>query len=96
MATPVVEMWANAQVLMNRAAIGKLALVTNRKCIDRSDVVANGDVIVPILKYHGTRVTIQLIQEQVEQFFAFARPRGKAPLPRNLTNRSIFCWVMFF
>ena len=84
MATPVVEMWAQSKVLMNRGSVGKLALVTNPKCIDRADVVANADVLIPVLKFHGTRVTIDLLAEQVELFFAFSRPRGKPPIPSPL------------
>lgn len=80
MGSPVVEMWAQSPTLMNRAAAGKVALVGDHKCIDRADVVANGDVIAPVLKFLGTRVTVHTIKEHTEQFLAYARPKGKAPL----------------
>lgn len=80
MACPVVESWALCPVLVNRAAVGKLALVAKPTCIDRGDVVANRDVIIPVIKFHGTRVPIHLLCEMVEQFFNYSRPRGKPPL----------------
>lgn len=80
MVSPVVDSWVAVPVLLNRGGLGKLALVANVKCIDRSDVLANADVIKPILKFYGTRVTINMLAEQVEMFFAFARPRGKPPV----------------
>ena len=82
MACPVVEMWAQCPVLVNRAAVGKLALVTKPTCIDRADVVANRDVIIPVIKFHGTRVPVHLLTDVVDQFFNYARPRGKPPLGR--------------
>eukprot|EP00435_Cladocopium_sp_Y103_P032000 s1158_g8.t1 len=53
MGSPVVEMWVESPTLMHRAAAGRLALVGDHRCIDRSDVVANGDVIAPVLKFLG-------------------------------------------
>lgn len=82
--SPCCKMWSEAPVLMNRAAIGRMCLVTNPKAVDRKDVVANADVIIPILKFCGTRVTVDIITDHVEIFFHFARPKGKATLPRHL------------
>jgi len=80
MSSPIAEMWAGSQVLMNRAAVGRLSLVSDAKSICRADVVSNADVIIPIMKFMGTRVTVANIKAEVDLFFAFARPRGKPPL----------------
>ena len=90
MASPVVEMWAESPTLMNRGAVGRLTLVTNPKLLDRADVVANGDVISPILKFLGTRVTVHMVQEHVELFFEYARPKGKNHVTSHLVAISKF------
>ena len=90
MTTPVVEMWAEATILMNRGATGRLALTKHNKAIDRADVVANADVVIPVLKFLGTRVTVDQIKEHVELFLAYSRPRGKPPLNSPSTAYAFF------
>lgn len=87
-------MWAEAQALMNRGAVGKLCLVSNPKVIQRADIITNGDVIGPILKFLGTRVTVHNIREQVELFFAYARPRGKPPIEGHLVATAAKLFVL--
>ena len=95
MASPVVEMWAESPTLMNRGAVGRLTLVTNPKLLDRADVVANGDVISPIIKFLGTRVTVNMIKEHVELFFEYSRPRGKNHVSSHLVAISKFSAARF-
>ena len=75
MTSPVVEAWATNEVLMNRGAVGRLAVT--------------GDTISPILKHCGLRVTVCQIVEHVDLFFGFARPKGKPDLPRPLYKLSM-------
>ena len=82
MTSPVVEAWAKSEMLMARAANGKLVLTPNQK-ISREDLTTNEEVVTPILKECGLRTTIAQILEHVDLFFAYARPRGKQPLPRT-------------
>ena len=88
MQSPVVAAWSQFPVLMNRAAVGRLAIVIDAKSIDRADVISNADVITPVLQFHGTRVNVNLLTEEVEEFFPFARPRGRPPVPRHLCCNS--------
>ena len=82
MTSPVVEAWAANEVLMNRAAVGRLAVTSER--ISREDLVTNEEVIIPILKHCGLRVTVCQIAEHVDLFFGYARPKGKPDIPRPL------------
>jgi hypothetical protein len=91
MTSPVVEAWATNEVLMNRGAVGRLAVTGDK--ISREDLVTNEDVITPILKHCGLRVTVCQIVEHVDLFFGFARPKGKPDLPRPLYKLSM---PMFF
>ena len=82
MTSPVVEMWAQNEMLMSRAAVGHLVLSGDR--ISRSELVSNEDVVIPVLKHMGVRTSVHQILEHVELFFGYARPKGKANLPRSL------------
>ena len=82
MASPVVEMWAASETLMGLAATGRLAVTPNEK-LTRDDLVLNEEVLTPLLKHLGVRVTLSQIQEHVDLFLHYARPKGKAALPRS-------------
>ena len=82
MTSPVVEMWAKNEMLMSKAAVGRLAMTGER--ISRSDLVTNEDAVIPILKHLGVRTSVHQILEHVELLFGYARPKGKADLPRSL------------
>ncbi len=83
MTSPVIAEWMENAQLMNRGAVGQLALVL-RKGLSRGDVVANADVISPILKHCGTSPSLDDLARLVERFFALARPRGKPSIPSPL------------
>ena len=93
MTSPVVEAWATNGVLMNRAAVGRLAVTGER--ISRADLVTNEDVITPILKHCGLRVTICQLVEHVDLFFGFARPKGKPDLPSPLHYSACPCFPIW-
>ena len=83
--SPIVEEWSSSTVLMNRGIHGRLVLADpEAKGLNRADVVANSDVIIPVLKYVGVRTTIDQLCVFVEHFFSYARPRGKPPISRFL------------
>ena len=92
MTSPVVEEWAMNEALMSRGAVGRLVLAPNEH-MSREDLVTNEDVLVPILKHHGLRVTVSQILEHVELFLGYARPKGKANLPRTLFYFIGFLWL---
>lgn len=85
MSSPVVEAWSKSETLMSRAAAGRLALCPNPK-LGREDLVTNEEVMIPILKHLGLRTSIDQINEHVELFFHYARPRGKPALSRSLSK----------
>jgi len=84
MSSQLVNDWMQLDSLVARAAHGKLALVS-AKPITRSDVVANADVVAPVIQHLGLRPSVHTILEHVELFFTLARPRGKKAVPRSLT-----------
>lgn len=76
MDSPVVQEWLSNPTLVNRAAHGRLALSV-RDFLSRGDVLTNDEVLIPILKYMGTRPSVEAIHQHVELFFTLARPKGK-------------------
>ena len=84
MTSPVVEMWAQNETLMSKAAVGHLVMTASAERISRADLVSNEDVVIPVLKHLGVRTSVHQILEHVELFFGYARPKGKANLPRSL------------
>lgn len=83
MASPIVAMWAANETLMSRASTGRLVLIGEN--ISRGDIITNEEVLVPVLKHLGLRTTVHQILEHVELFLAYARPKGKADIPRVST-----------
>lgn len=69
--------------VVSRAAAGRIALVSVTP-ITRADVVANCDVVGPVIAHLGLRPSVHAILEHVELFFHLARPRGMKPLSRSL------------
>lgn len=76
MCTPIVQEWAKSTVLVSRAGAGRLALSPN-KHVCREDLITNEEVLVPVLRHLGTRVTIDTLVEHIDLFFTWARPKGK-------------------
>ena len=83
MTSPIVQAWAESETLMSRAAAGRLALTGER--MTRKNLVANEEVVIPVLKHCGLRVTVAQLLEHVELFFGYARPKGKPDIPRSLS-----------
>ena len=81
MACPVVEAWLADPMLAARGAAGQLCTVSDKR-LKRSDVIANGMAIAPVIKHMGARLSIDALQAVVENFFFLARPRGKPTLSR--------------
>lgn len=77
MASPVVADWMNHRVLVNRAELGQILVVTDAGTLSRKDLVG-----IPILKHMGLRPSIDLISLQLDMFFYWARPRGRLNVPR--------------
>lgn len=84
MASPVVTEWLRFESVVSRASHGKIAVVSNKESLNRSDVVSNADVIGPVIHYLGLRPGVDTIQEHAELLFYQCRPRGKRPLERSL------------
>ena len=85
MCSPVCEEWAKSDTLIARAGAGRLVLCPNEH-LAREDLVTNEQVITPILKHLGLRTTIDQINEHVELFFEYSRPRGKPAFRRSLSK----------
>ena len=82
MASPVVADWMNHRVLVNRAELGQILVVTDAGTLSRKDLVGNSEALIPILKHMGLRPSIDLISLQLDMFFYWARPRGRPNVPR--------------
>ena len=83
MGSPVVSAWLQNAILANRGSSGCLTLIpTNR--LSRSDVLNNAECIIPILRYLGTRPTVDAIAQEVQVFFQMSRPRSKPPVKSGL------------
>ena len=76
MASPVVQYWLSNAVLANRGAAGCLTLIAGES-LGRNDCINNAQCIIPILRYHGMRPSVDAIAQDVHAFFQMARPRGK-------------------
>ena len=87
MTSPVVEEWVGNETVLSRGGVGRLVLAPN-EFLGRADLVTNEEVLVPLLKHCGLRVTVAQIVEHVELFLNYARPKGKPNLPRPLTAGS--------
>ena len=79
----MVDAWLKNQVLLNRASVGVLCVIP-RDHLSRSDVIVNCEILVPLIKYHGLRLSINTIAGEVDRFFALGRPVGKPPIARHL------------
>ena len=84
MVAALVDDWLKIDAAVMRAASGKIALVSTRP-ITRVDVVANSDLVAPVIHRLGLRPSIHIILEHVEVFFALARPRNMKPVSRSWT-----------
>ena len=85
MCSPVCEEWAKSETLISRAGTGRFLLCPNER-LGREDLVTNEEVLTPILKHLGLRTTIDQINEHVELFFSYSRPKGKPPIHRSLSK----------
>ena len=92
---PVVAKWMENKVLMTRGGSGTLALIAGQT-LSRADVVANSEVIGPVLQEYGTRLSVDILEYIVDQFFSLARPRGKKPIDRSFAVQQIedFYWLL--
>ena len=81
MVAALVGDWMKLDAAVIRAASGQIALVSSQP-ITRSDVVANCDIIGPVIDRLGLRPSVYTILEHVEVFFALARPKGMKPISR--------------
>ena len=82
MDSPVVRSWLDNPVILNRASAGTLCIIP-REFLSRTDVVLNGEILAPIIKYHGLRPSTHAIRSEVAHFFHLGRPAGKQPVQRN-------------
>lgn len=89
MCSPVCEDWAKSDTLISRAGTGRFVLCPNEH-LGREDLVTNEQVITPILKHLGLRTTIDQINEHVELFFEYSRPKGKPAIKRSLSKLIFF------
>lgn len=85
MCSPVCDDWAKSETLISRAGSGRLVLAPNDK-LGREDLVTNEEVVSAILKHLGVRTTIDQINEHVELFFSFSRPKGKPAFSRSMSS----------
>ena len=76
MGSPVVQYWLSNAVLANRGAAGCLSLIAGDS-LSRGDCINNAQCIIPLLRYHGMRPSVDAIAQDVHAFFQMARPRGK-------------------
>ena len=81
MVAALVEDWLKIEAAVIRAASGQIALVSTQP-ITRSDVVANSDIVAPVIDRLGLRPSVYTILEHVEVFFALARPRAMQAVSR--------------
>ena len=79
---PVVEAWMSNPVILNRAASGVLAIIP-RDYMGRSDVVLNAEILIPLIKYFGHRISVNHIAVEVARFFEMGRPVGHKPISRH-------------
>ena len=79
----IVSAWMSDDMLVARAASGRLALFDGRS-LKRRHVVENAAVISPVIAHCGLRPTVDQIEEHVSLFFELARPKGKRRATRTL------------
>ena len=89
MGSPVVDYWMRNPILVNRGAAGCLTLIP-RDTLSRFDVLNNPECIIPILKYMGTRPSVDALAREVQGFFSMCRPRGKPEIKSILPNSILF------
>ncbi|CAL1135198.1 unnamed protein product [Cladocopium goreaui] len=93
---PVVNAWMKLDLVVSRAAGGKIAEVGKK--MDRQSVADNADVLEPLIQHFGTlaelfckqgdpctRPGIGVVMDVVARFLYLSRPRGKA-LPKRDTE----------
>ena len=85
MGSPIVQAWLRNHILSNRGASGCLTLIPRDK-LSRMDVLNNAECIIPILRFLGTRPTVDSISQEVNLFFQMSRPRGKPAVKSNLAS----------
>ena len=69
-------------VILNRASVGVLCIIP-RDYLSRSDVVVNAEILIPIIKFHGLRPSVNLLCAEVQRFFDLGRPVGKPAVKRH-------------
>ena len=82
MGSPCVQAWLQNAVLSNRGIAGCLTLIPSDG-LSRKDVLNNSEVLIPVLKFLGTRPSVNALVNEVEAFFRMTRPRGKDAIPSN-------------
>ena len=88
--SPVVDYWLKNTVTANRAAAGVLCVIP-RDFLSRSDVVISYQILTPLIKFHGLRLSVHVIAGEVEKFFLMGRPAGKPAVSRLL---AALCYVI--
>ena len=94
MDSPVVRSWMANSVILNRATVGTVCIIP-RDYLSRTDVIVNGEILAPIIKFHGLRPSIHAIRSEVAHFFHVGRPLGKSPVQRNSTAWDLAYLVLF-
>ena len=76
MASPCVQAWLADPILANRATVGSLAILP-REFLARTDVIINAEVLIPLIKFHGLRLSVDTIASEVKLFYTLGMPAGK-------------------
>ena len=85
MGSPTVDDRFRNITIRNRAAAGGLAVI-NRDHISRGDLLCNSEILIPVIRYHGLRPSVDSLFHDVEKLMRLAKPAGLPEIKRNLVK----------
>ena len=77
--------WFCLEGLAERGAAGRLVVAQSK--LSRADLAYNWEVVAAAILHFGTRPGVDSLKAPVEEFFNFARPRGKRPVTDDLAMK---------
>lgn len=97
----VLRVWKANTTLNNRSCTcSKISNILNKK-IGRADVVENHELLLPIIKFMGTKPAIEEVTSLCRTFLWQTRPRGKPDVTSCLVEQAInesgpyIYWISF-
>ena len=79
------ETWFKLPGMDTRGASGRL--IVGPVNLKRADLDFNWKIVCEAIIWAGTRCSIEVLTDSVEDFFHMSRPRGKPPATRSLSEK---------